>query len=505
MTTGNDGTASETAAATLLDRDLVVVSNRQPYSHDRVDGEIEVSEPAGGLTAALDPVLREVEGTWVAWGSGDADREVADEQGSVRVPPDDPAYDLQRVWLSDERVDGYYYGYANQVLWPVCHLELGRANFAQAFWDHYRAANRAFADATVEAAEPDSLVWFQDYHLALAPGLVADQLPDAFLAQFWHIPWPSWDAFQTCPQYRPLLEGLLANDLIGFHVDRYRRNFMDCVEGALDARIDRATASVAYDGNRTYVRSFPISVDFDRVEARAADPEAVSTWDRFQAERGLEGVKIATCVDRLDYTKGIPQRLAALERLWERNPEWRGELTFVQKATPSRSYIPEYRRLRERVEHEVERINDRFGTDDWQPICYIDSMLTRAELGALYRGADVALVSPVRDGMNLVAKEYVASQVEDPGVLVLSELAGASDELGPEALRVHPYDIEGFADVIDTALTMDEAEREHRMARLRRHVRNHDVHDWMNQLFRSVQTIDRGGEHAPIATEESAS
>jgi len=497
--------AAETVADLCDDRELVVVSNRQPYSHTTEDGDIAVDRPAGGLTAALDPVMQSAAGTWVAWGDGDADREVVGAEDTVAVPPEDPAYDLRRVWLTDEQVEGYYRGYSNQVLWPLCHLDLSKMNPREEFWQAYCEANADFADAildSTDSAGSDPVVWFQDYHLALAPREVRDSRPDAFLAQFWHIPWPSWDAFRACPQYETLLDGLLANDLVGFHTDEYCRNFLDCVAAATDARVDRSSRSISYRGERTFVRSFPLGIDAARQAELAeaggngGDGTADDRDDWWTAFRETHGIgpedTIAVGVERLDYTKGIEQRLAALERFWADTPEWRDDLTYVQKGTESRSGIEAYDRLQNRVAAEIERINDRFGTDDWTPIVYVTDYVPEEGLAALYREADLGLVTPIRDGMNLVAKEFVAAQTRDPGVLVLSELAGATEQLGDEAVVVHPSDTAGVADAIDDALSLSLVERRQRLADLQREVHAEDVFAWLESTFETAVAIQRG-------------
>jgi trehalose 6-phosphate synthase/phosphatase len=507
MTGATAKSAAETVASLCDDRELVVVSNRQPYSHSCKNDEIGVNRPAGGLTAALDPVMQSAEGTWVAWGDGDGDREVVDSSDTVAVPPEDPAYDLRRVWLTDEQVEGYYRGYSNQVLWPLCHLDTAKMNPREEFWREYREVNSEFADAVLDVtngAESDPVVWFQDYHLSLAPREVRDSRPEAFLAQFWHIPWPSWDVFRACPQYEALLDGLLANDLVGFHTDEYCRNFLDCVEAATDARVNRSSQSVSYRGNRAFVRSFPLGIDAARQAELAkvgGDSTAGDTddwWTNFRSQHGIgPDDTIAVGVERLDYTKGIEHRLAALERFWEENPEWRGDLTYIQKGTESRSGIEAYDDLQNRVAAEIERINDRFGTDDWTPVVYITDYVPEEGLAALYREADLGIVTPIRDGMNLVAKEFVAAQTRDPGVLVLSELAGATEQLGDDAVLVHPYDTAGFADAIGEALSLSQAERRQRIADLQRVVHAEDVFAWLESTFETAAAIERGRRSVP--------
>ena len=469
--------------ATTPGGDVVVVSNRQPYRHRHEDGGVAVDQPTGGLVAGLDPVLQRIDGTWVAWGDGDADREVTDGDGEVAVPPDDPSYTLARVWLTDEEVDDYYYGYSNRALWPLCHSELGRADFDAGEWEAYRSVNRRFADAVAARADDDAVVWFQDYHFALAPRF-ASEATDATCMQFWHIPWPSADVFRACPQREALLSGLLGNDLLSFHVPRYADQFLDCVETVLpEATVDPATRRIRYRGETTHVDASPLGIDAEAIRGAARRSDDAG-WRSFCHDHDVDPAgRVALGVDRLDYTKGIPARLDALEHLWETRPEWRGELTYVQKGCESRTRISEYRQLQTRIERRVEQINDRFGTDDWTPIAYTTERLPREALCGLYRRSDVALVTPVRDGMNLVSQEYVAAQVEDPGVLVLSHLAGAHDEFGEDALTVDPQDTPAHGETIEAALTMPAGERERRMDRLREHVHANDLERWIDEQF----------------------
>jgi trehalose 6-phosphate synthase len=491
------------AVDVLDDRELLVASNRKPYSFSRGDdGEVSVSKPAGGLTSALDPIVQQLSGTWVGWGSGDADFDVADDRGRIGVPPEDPAYTIQCLHLNEREVDGYYYGYSNQVLWPLCHSMPSRANFDGEFWRFYQQVNETFADALVDCADDDDpVVWLQDYHLALAPRLVREQLPDAFITQFWHIPWPSWSTFKTCPQHRELLEGLLANDLLGFHDESYSEAFCDCVaETFADATVDVDAGEVTYNGHTTRVQTHPLGIDAEEFATLASSEDAESFWSAFTADHDI-GETVAVGVDRLDYTKGILQRLDALERLWERRPERRETFTYVQKASESRSQIDEYRELQRDVEQRVEELNERFGTDDWTPVVYVDDHYTRRELAALYRHADVALVSPLRDGMNLVAKEYVASQVDGDGALVLSELAGAAKSLGHDSFVVNPNDIEGFATTIEAALSMPERTRRRRMWALRRKVESEQNDQWVTDQLRNVATNDR--DDSPVGATAS--
>ncbi|HET7322894.1 MAG TPA: trehalose-6-phosphate synthase [Halococcus sp.] len=492
----SDSTATdERITPAVGDGELIVVSNRQPYTHsyEQEDGErtITVNRPAGGLTAGLDPVMQETDGTWIAWGDGDADREVTNENGEVRMPPEEEAYTLKRLWLTDEEVEGYYYGYSNRVLWPLCHGGTMKAEYVERYWQRYQQVNETFADAVVETADEDSLIWFQDYHFALAPQQVREAIPEsAFLTHFWHITWPGWDIFRACPQHKELLRGLLGNDLLGFHVERYCDNFIDCVDEALeDAFIDPDGKRVNYDGHTTVLRAFPMGIDAESIREGSESVDE-SFWDDFRATRGIgSDTAVVVGVDRLDYTKGIVERLDALSRLWETHPERRGEVCYVQKANESRSLIPDYQDLQTEVRESIERINDRFGTEDWQPVIYINEFIPQEDLCGLYRFSDVMLVSAVRDGMNLVAKEYVAAQVENDGVLVLSDQAGAHEELGEQALTINPYDTDAFADTIETALSMDEGERAERMAAMREQVESHDLYAWMDSVFETTTEL----------------
>jgi alpha,alpha-trehalose-phosphate synthase [UDP-forming] len=478
----------------LSSGDLLVVSNRQPYAHNNENGEITVSRPTGGLTAGLDPVMQRTEGTWIAWGDGDADFEVADD-GIVEVPPDDPSYLLSRVELSEVDLEGYYYGYSNQALWPLCHGMVYPARCDSRDFERYRAVNRRFGEAVLEQAEEDSLIWFQDYHFALTPRTVRDELSNALLAQFWHIPWPAPSVFRVCPQAESLLRGLLANDLLVFHISAYVENFLDCIAEELpQAGIDRKQRTVTYDGATTTVRAFGLGIDAERTEKLAS---ASGVWPDLANRYGIEDQTVAVGVDRLDYTKGIPERIDAIERFVEENPEWRGEFTYVQNGSASRSEIESYEYLQQRVDTAIERINNRFSTEGWQPVVRVDEMLTEKELYALYRHSDLALVSALRDGMNLVAKEYVASQIENDGVLVLSSFAGAHEELGEHAVSINPYDTQAFAEAIERALLLPEEERHERMTAQRERVYEYDLFRWMDDVLDSLLACETECDGSP--------
>lgn len=498
-------------------RSLVVVSNREPYVHDYEDGEPTVERPTGGLVTALDGVVAETGGTWVAWGSGDADFDSAvAPDGKVAMPPtgskeaaegagdgDRPGYTLSRVDLPRRLVENYYYGYSNQVLWPICHLEADPVNVDPGFADAYREANRQFADQAV-SADPD-VVWFQDYHLALAPKYVREARPDTRLVQFWHVPWPTPEFFEICPQAAELLRGLLGNDAIGFHLGRYAENFLDCVAQSVpEAAVDPETGAVCYDGRTVSTFTAPIGTDTERVAANAVSDAADHYWERVTARYDLDLEQpVVLGVDRLDYTKGIVERLDAVSHLLETNPELSGAFTYIQKGTRTREQIPAYRRYYDEVRARIAELNRVHGTADWTPAVYIEEDIGDRELAGLYRHADVGVVSSRRDGMNLVAKEFVAAQPEPgadgagtPGALVLSQFVGAAESLSPAALPVNPYDVSGFAETIHEALVMDNTERRERIATLQTAVRTDDIDQWLAKQLRVLAT------GLPIADED---
>jgi alpha,alpha-trehalose-phosphate synthase [UDP-forming] len=451
----------------LGERRLIIVSNREPYVHARDAGAIAWSRPVGGLTEALDPVMQASGGCWVALGTGDADRETVDDRDRVAVPPDNPRYTLRRVWLSDEDYRGYYLGFANETLWPLCHAAFVRPAFNEATWEAYRRANRVFAGAVLEeAAGGPAVVLVQDYHLALLPALLKERRPDLTVGQFWHIPWPPWEVFRTCPWRREITSGLLGNDLLGFHVPAFGQNFKEAA-----ARCCPATAG------GTVVEAFPISVDFEAISAQAADPAVDTAMADLVREYDLEGKYVGFGLDRLDYTKGIPERLAAYRRFLEDNPDYLGSVVFIQAGMPSRTQIGAYQDLGFRVEGLIADINEAFGTAVWQPVVALSRALSPVTLNALRRLARFCIVSSLDDGMNLVAKEFAAARNDEDGVLLLSEFTGAAAEL-PEALIINPYATAGFAAAIRQALEMPEEERRDRMRAMRDTVRENNIYRW---------------------------
>jgi alpha,alpha-trehalose-phosphate synthase [UDP-forming] len=462
---------------------LIVVSNRQPYIHKLVDGKVKYVVPAGGLINAIDPLMQACGGTWVAHGGGTGDRLVVEEGNKVMVPPDDPSYTLRLVWLTEEQEQGYYYGFSNESLWPLCHNAYTEPIFNYQDWEIYKSVNQIFADQVLdEIAGQPAVVFTQDYHLALLPRFIRAADPDVITGQFWHIPWPNPDIFRICPWQDEILDGLLGNDLLGFHIGEHSNNFMSTVARALDARVDSEYNLIHYSGETTLVRPFPISVDFEEICQEAQSDEVAVEIERLIDELDLGDKLVGLGIDRIDYTKGIPHRLKAFGRFLEKYPEYRGRAVFVQAGVISRSEVDAYRKLSEQIEELVDQINGRFAKGGWQPIIYMPTDLPSVTLLALRMLSRFCVVSSLHDGMNLVAKEYVASRFDEDGVLILSPFTGAAHEL-TQALIVNPYATEEFADAILRAVTMPRPERRFRMLQMRYTVRENNIYKWAAQLL----------------------
>ena len=463
--------------------EIMIVSNREPYIHVRRGERIEVMRPASGLVTALEPVMRACSGTWIAHGSGDADREMVDRFDRVMVPPGKPTYRIRRVWLSKEEEQGYYCGFANEGLWPLCHIAHTRPVFRVADWEYYNAVNRRFADTVVkEARTDDPIVLVQDYHFALLPRMIRERLPKATIIAFWHIPWPNPEAFGICPWHEQILEGLLGSSILGFHTRFHCNNFFDTVDRYLEARVDRETFTISYGGEPTEVHRYPISIEWPPSALIGAKPVNECRTAVREALALPPDAPLGVGVDRLDYTKGILERFAAVERLLEREPSWVGRFVFVQIAAPSRSNIEEYQNFEAKVRAAVERINARFGRPGYEPIVLKVEHEDAREVYEFYRAADLCYVSSLHDGMNLVSKEFVAARDDERGVLVLSQFAGASREL-PEALIVNPYDTEQAAAALQLALTMPEQEQRERMRSMRSLVQEFNVYRWAGRML----------------------
>ncbi len=500
----------------LRDQHVIVVSNREPYIHVRHGDSVAVQRPASGLVTAMEPIMRACSGTWIAHGSGSADREVVDNEDHISVPNDNPSYQLRRVWLTKEEEQGYYYGFANEGLWPLCHIAHVRPTFRTSDWLQYERVNRKFAEAVVsEAKSSDPIVLVQDYHLALVPRMVRERLPGATIIAFWHIPWPNPEAFGICPWRDELLDGLLGSSILGFHTQFHCNNFVDTVDRQLEARVDRETFSVSYRGQITAVKRYPISIEWPPAVALTARP-VEECRARIRARYDLpQDHALGVGVERLDYTKGLEERFRAIERLMELHPRWIGKFTFVQIAAPSRASIPDYADYEVRVRNLASRINSRF------PVAAPPIVLSIAheephEVYEYYRAADLCFVSSLHDGMNLVAKEFVAARDDERGVLILSQFTGAAREL-PESLIVNPYDADQCAAALNVALTMPLRAQRSRMRLMRSLIREFNVYRWAGRMLldaarmrrrrglltRSPHTAKwtRASDHGAVATE----
>jgi alpha,alpha-trehalose-phosphate synthase [UDP-forming] len=470
---------------------LIVVSNREPFQHRRTAaGAVECVQPASGMASALDPVMRTCGGLWIAHGSGDADRQTVDHLDHVAVPPDEPEYTLRRVWLSPREQEGYYAGLSNQGLWPLCHVSFTRPVFDPADWETYRRVNRRFADAVLEEAGTDpTCVFIQDYHFALLPRMLRNAGANLVIAQFWHIPWPNREIFEAFPWREEILDGLLGNDLLAFHLPHHCRNFLETVDSAIEARVDEPASEICRGGHTTLVRPFPIGIDFDDHNDLAESDLVLAQVRRWREELPLHGKLLGIGIDRLDYTKGIPERLRFLDRLLERCPRYRGRLLFVQIAVPSRCDIRAYQQIEQEVDSLAGCINSRWATPTWRPVVVLKRHYTPAEMIALHRLAKFCVVTSLHDGMNLVAKEFVASRIDEDGVLVLSKFAGAAHEL-KDALQINPFSIEEGAEALDVALQMHVDERRRRMRRMRESVEQNNVYRWAGKILAQMASLE---------------
>ncbi|HUO84368.1 MAG TPA: trehalose-6-phosphate synthase, partial [Thermoanaerobaculia bacterium] len=470
-------------AETSPEAPLVLVANREPYLHEKREDAIVVRRPASGLVTGVEPLLKACGGVWIAHGSGSADRLVTGADGRIRVPPENPEYTLRRMWLSQAEQEGYYFGFANEALWPLCHIAHTRPAFRRDDFEHYERVNRRFAVAAAEEAGQDGIVLVQDYHYALLPRQLREIAPRTAISLFWHIPWPNEEIFGICPWKEALLEGMLGADVVGFQTRYHCLNFLETVQRTLECKVDFETMSVDYQQHRTSVRPYPISI---------ALPVETATREEGRGLKSSLGIPadahVALGIDRADYTKGLPERIDAIEVLLNEYPELRGRFVYVQLASPSRTHIKAYREHNSRLEEAVTRVNRRFGSDDWVPIQFLLKNVPLRVVRQYYAMADSAIVTPLHDGMNLVAKEYVASCVDGHGALVLSRFTGAAREL-EGALLVNPYDAYEVATAIHHALVMEEPEREERMQSMRNALASHTIYDWAAELLTDMADV----------------
>ncbi len=469
---------------------LVLASNREPYIHIYKEGKIDYIRPVGGAVTALDPVMRACGGVWVASGSGPADKRVVDRKSEIRVPPEKPKYTLKRIWLSKEEENGYYFGFSNEAIWPLCHITYTRPVFDESDWKYYEKVNEKFADAILKKiGRKKAFVWIQDYHLALLAKYLKKKNPNIKTAHFWHIPWPNPEAFRICSKKKEILEGLLANDLLGFHILYFCRNFLETVNLELEARVDNERTSVIYGGHETLIRGFPISVDFEELSELSDSKKVNKEVSKIKEEFALTKIEfIIMGLDRIDYTKGIVEKIKAMDRFFEKYPEYKERVVFIQKGALSRMHIETYKDLNDQINDQVEDVNWKHSTEGWAPIIFSRRHFSREEIVAFYKIADICLISPLHDGMNLVAKEYIAARNDLNGALILSQFTGAAREL-KDVIQVNPYDPDNFADKIKSAIEMPLEEKQNKMQSLRRVVRENNIYKWAVKFISELQKI----------------
>jgi alpha,alpha-trehalose-phosphate synthase [UDP-forming] len=477
-------TLQNTMREKMSDYLLIIASNRQPYKHALQAGKLICLREAGGLVTALNPVMQAVGGTWVATGASDQDRRVVDAKYKVKMPPEKPVYDLRRLFLTKEDRDAYYYGFSNEGLWPLSHIAYTRPFFFDADWKAYQKVNRMFADAILEeVGDQKAFVWIQDFHLALVPKYLREAgRPNLITAIFWHIPWPNSEIFRICPQKKEILEGFLACDLAGFQIRHHADNFLASVDREMESRIDREKNSVTYQQHETLVRAFPISVDFEAIDSQAGTAETESRGLRLREQYSLGDAKLIVGVDRIDYTKGLPEKLRAVDRFFEKYPEFKEKAVFFQLGQISRLHIPRYKQLNDEINALVEEINWKHSQNSWAPVIFTRTYTPYADILALYRQSDLCVVSSLHDGMNLVAKEFVACRSDLRGSLLLSQFTGAAREL-PEAFLINPYDPESFADQIYQAITLPQEEQEKRLRKMRDTISQNNIYRWAGKVL----------------------
>ncbi len=478
--------------AKLGENALFVISNREPYMHvmDEQSGVPKCTRPASGVVTAIDPILRACGGTWIAQGSGNADRKFVNSKNKLGVPPGNDRYILKRVWLTKEEEDGYYYGFSNEGLWPLCHNTHTRPIFREKDWQTYKEVNEKFAETILEELPANNpFIFIQDYHFSLLPRIIKNKRPDATIALFWHIPWPNPEIFSICPYQKEILDGMLGCDLIGFHIQYHCNNFLDTVNRLLECRVDTEKSSVVRSDKETIIRAFPISVD----ENLNNDDKLYSTGalDKIKKDFDLEGKTIALGVERIDYTKGMAERFQAIDRMLEKYPQYKNKFVFIQLASPSRTHIKRYHDLVGELDELAEKVNWKHMDGDWKPIIYLKRYFSPEEIYPFYKIADICIVSSLHDGMNLVAKEYVASKNDNTGVLMLSRFTGAARELS-DAISINPYAIEEFADSIKAVIEMPPQEKKQRMENMRKIVSENNVYKWAGNIITELTAIKKG-------------
>lgn len=470
---------------------IVAVSNREPYIHEKKGDKISYYFPASGMATAIEAIMQATGGKWVAHGSGSGDKAVVDKEDRVEVPPDDPKYTLRRVWLTTKEEKGYYYGFSNEGLWPLCHNVHNRPIFRKDDWIEYQNVNRKFADSVLSEIKDlkEPIIFIQDFHFALLSKMIKEERPDAQIVLFWHIPWPNAESFGICPFRQEILDGMLGADIIGFHTQLHCNNFMDTVRRELEARISHEKFAVTRSNHVTFIKPFPISIAFSTDKELNGKEEYAKKKADLLKDLNIKAEFIGLGVDRLDYTKGIIERLKAVETFLKKYPQYLHKFVFIQIAAPSRTGIKKYDQFNEEVTAEVERINSVFKKNNWKPIVYLKRHHSQKELSLFYRIANIFVITSLHDGMNLIAKEYVASRTDEKGALILSKFAGASAELS-QAFIVNPYNIEGVADAIKEGIEMSAAEQTRRMRKMRKIIKDHNVYRWSAEILKTVANLE---------------
>lgn len=466
----------------LKDHLFVIVSNREPYSHVYVGQKVKWMGAVSGAVTPLDFIMQTAKGSWIATGTSDADNVVVDKNGEIMVPPNDPRYTLKRIWLNKEEIDGYYNGFSNSTLWPLCHIAHVRPNFHHAEWETYKKVNEKFAQTILEkVGNSKAFVWIQDYHLALVPKFLKKKRPDLIVAQFWHIPWPAAEIFRICPWRKDILEGLLANDLLGFHLGHYCTNFFNTVSRELETNINYETSKISHKDHCTIVKAFPISVDSEYISNLASHSrKSIKT----ATKKYISGDYKYLClsVERLDYTKGTLERLQAIDRFLTKYPQYQKKFVYFGIIALSRMNIPTYQNYLKNIEDLVQKINWKYHTNSWYPITITNDIFGLKDLIPLYKNANICMVTSLDDGMNIVSKEYVTAANPKKGMLILSHFTGTAREL-TDAIQVNPYNIEQMTEAIRIALEMPRKERMERMKKMKEIVKEKNVYRWASKFI----------------------
>lgn len=476
----------------LKDRTIVVVSNREPYIHTKVGNEIEYYVPASGVVTAIEPVMQATGGIWVAHGSGDADKLVVDNNDEVQVPPGNPKYTLKRIWLSEEDEKRYYNGFSNEGLWPLFHVAHTRPIFRREDWQQYKKVNGKFAETVLAKIKhlQNPIVFIQDFHLSLLPRMIKNSRPDATVGLFWHIPWVNEETFSICPWKKEILDGMLGADLIGFHTQQHCNNFIETVSRELESLIDYEQLTVTRNEGLSLIKPFPVGIAFSSsARQQPLQKDEMEESKKILDKLGIKSKYIGVGVDRMEYTKGILERVKAIELFFGKYPAYRGQLTFIQISSPAKRTIKKYQEFAQQVEKEIDRVNRQYKMKRWTPIVFIEKHLSHEEVEKYYKLANFCLVTSLHDGMNLVSKEYVASRHDEKGVLILSQFAGSSREL-KEALLVNPYNGEQTAEAIHTALIMPLSEQTKRMRELRDTVRSYNIYRWAAEYLKTITSLE---------------